>query len=123
MVKRQPPNMTQIEKDEKRRLPEVRQVLSDEEIKRQLRLNETQNHSVYAIPILQLLSKHDWLPARLMGEALGSENQFSSIHKQMTYLSKKGLLECRRAFYHRLNNAVWVRITAEGRKHLKDAEK
>ena len=110
--------MPQIRQDEQR---QIKQLLSDEKIKEILRQNEDLDWSRYSQPVLQLLSKHDWLPLKLIEQALHTNH--STSHRVAVHLRERKLVESKYATYHHVNRAMWIRITAEGRRTIQPAKK
>lgn len=112
-----PPTLAQIRRDEQK---QFKQVLSDEKIREILQLNEKLDFSKCTRPILSLLSKHDWLPMRLVADALGFD--VSSVHKAVTRLRDKKMIETKVLMYHHKNNALWAKITPEGKQVIRSED-
>jgi len=110
--------MPQIRRDEQR---QFKQHLSDEKIREIVKQNEVTDWSKWSRPTLQLLSKHDWLPLKLIEEAIGVNH--ASLHRVSVHLRERKLVESKYATYHHVNRAMWIRITAEGRRTIQPAKK
>jgi len=113
-----PPSMAEIRRDEQK---QFKQLLSDEKIKEIIRQDDALNTSKWIRPILELLRKHDWVPLRLVGEALGAHASIN--YKTTITLRNRKLIETKRQMYHHVNNALWLKITPEGRRMIQPAKK
>ena len=113
-----PPTMNQIRRDEQKR-PEIRQLISDEEIKRRLMPLSILDTSKYALSGLMVLRKYvDGLPVCLLHSAVGSSGKATS-GDFTEGLEREGYLtmELRK---HTHGRQRWVTITKKGIQAVKE---
>jgi hypothetical protein len=110
--------MNQIRRDEQKR-PEIRQLISDEEIKRRLMPLSILDTSKYALSGLMVLRKYvDGLPVCLLHSAVGSSGKATS-GDFTEGLEREGYLtmELRK---HTHGRQRWVTITKKGIQAVKE---
>ena len=110
--------MNQIRRDEQKR-PEIRQLISDEEIKRRLMPPSILDTSKFALSGLVILRKHvNGLPACLLHDVVGSSGKatsgdFTGLLKREGYVT----MELRK---HTHGRHRWITITPKGVQVLKE---
>ena len=118
MKKPKAPSLNQIQKDEEKRLPEIKQQLSDEEINQILKQQDDLDYSKFTVSVLRLLSKHDWLPRPLIAKCFDIRDGGARL---TVNLLKRKLVEKKLQRYKKCNRSTWLRITKEGQAALKNA--